>query len=77
MFDSDNIIALLIQIVMLVLLASTYPLLNIFIISTILKMYRVFYRIGEISDQELLGDRYNKLVITLNAIPFIITIFFP
>jgi len=77
MFQSDNILAFIIQIVMLVLCASTYPLVNIFIIQSLTKMYKEYSNQIEISDEDLLGNNYNKFVITLNTLPFLITIFIP
>ena len=40
-------------------------------------MYKEYSNKNEISDEELLGDKYNKFAILLNTLPFLITIFIP
>ena len=40
-------------------------------------MYKEYSNKNEISDEEILGDKYNKFAILLNTLPFLITIFIP
>lgn len=40
-------------------------------------MYKEYSNKNDKSDEELLGDKYNKFSILLNTLPFMITIFIP
>ena len=40
-------------------------------------MYKEYSGKNEISDEDLLGNKYNKFAVMLNTLPFLITIFIP
>jgi len=80
MFDSKDIAAFIIQLFLLVLCCSTYPIVSFFFISGSIKMYKAYrgVKISEEHDEEYLGRcQYNTFIILSNCIPFVITIFFP
>lgn len=87
MFQNTDVKAFIMRVVILILTTSTYPLLNYFFTSGVLKMWRehcksssdyIYLNINELSDEQMVGSsNYNKLIVSSLIIPLAITIFYP
>jgi len=80
MFDSKDVPAFVIQLFLLVLCCSTYPIVSFFFISGTIKIFKAYKEVNlsEEYDERYLGTcLYNSYIIFCNCIPFLITLLFP
>ena len=77
MFDDKAILAFVLNLIVIFFCFSAYPFLNFIIIEGNIKIYKEARDMQEVSPEDILGKWFNTYAISINTIPFLITIFYP